>query len=71
MVLWLLGTVGVGENTNDGLQFVGGDEDMLGIWDDKSKAARAGAATHTSSYEFVASSAIGTFTFGASLKQPV
>lgn len=71
MVLWLLGTVGVGDNTNDGLQFVGGDEDMLGIWEDKSKAARSGASTHTSSYEFVASSAIGTFTFGASLKQPV
>lgn len=71
MVLWLLGTVGVGKNTNDGLQFVGGDPEMLGLWKDKSKAARAGASTHTSSYEFVAASAIGTFTFGASLKQPV
>ena len=72
MVLWLLATVGVGDNTNDGLQFVGGDESMAGLWTDKSKAARAGAATHTSTYEYVATTPDGkAVTFGASLKQPV
>jgi hypothetical protein len=45
---------------------------MAGLWTDKSKAARAGAATHTSTYEYVATTPDGkAVTFGASLKQPV
>jgi hypothetical protein len=67
MVLWLLATVGVGENTNDGLQFVGGDDATPGLWTDKSKAAREGAATRTRTFEY----ATDKYTFAASLKQPV
>lgn len=71
MVLFLLATVGVGETTNSGLTFVGGDENMLGLWTDKSKAPRANAATRTYTYEFAAVTKSGqTYSFGASLKKP-
>jgi len=70
MVLWLLGTVGVGENTNDGLQFDSKDAEMPGMWKDTSRKAREGAATRTRNFEYVANSRSGSFTYNASLKQP-
>lgn len=67
MVLWLLGTVGVGNSTNDGLVFEGGDASMPGLWKDVSKASTKQTASRKRTFEYAA--AEGSV-FRAGLTQP-